>query len=157
MQKISDVTIPAVTRSSTPKTSSSQRLPASTNRLPALPTPTKEHLSVAAERARLLFGSYRKGDANDPETYTAAITAILADYPEEVIRFVTHPRTGIARVFTFLPNPADVSDFCDAVVRSFSYRERMAKASNGKSYVLVGMVEKKDGRKTVFEGKWDEV
>ena len=28
---------------------------------------------------------YRKGDANDPETYTAAITAIMAEYEPEVI------------------------------------------------------------------------
>ena len=72
-----------------------------------------DHLIFAAQRAKLLFGCYRKGDANDPETYTAAVTAILAEYPKEVIRYVTDPRTGIPRKSKFMPNPAEVSEACD--------------------------------------------
>ena len=60
-----------------------------------------------------MFGCYRKGDANDPETYTAAITAILAEYEPEVIQRVTDPRTGIPRKFKFMPNPAELSEACD--------------------------------------------
>jgi hypothetical protein len=60
-----------------------------------------------------LFGCYRKGDANDPEIYTAAITAILAEYSPEVIQRVTDPRTGIARKLKFLPAVSEVSDECD--------------------------------------------
>jgi hypothetical protein len=67
----------------------------------------------AAERARMLFGSYRKGDANDPDTYVAAVAAILADYDDDVIVRVTDPRTGIARKLKFMPNPAEVADECD--------------------------------------------
>ena len=59
-------------------------------------------LDYAAVRARILFGCYRKGDANDPETYTAAITAILAEYEPEVIQRVTDPRTGIPRQLKFM-------------------------------------------------------
>lgn len=75
-----------------------------------------ERLQYAAERARLLFGCYRKGDANDPETYTAAVTAILADYSPEVIRRVTDPRTGIPRKLKFMPNPAEVAEECEAAM-----------------------------------------
>jgi len=70
-------------------------------------------LDYAAVRARILFGCYRKGDANDPETYTAAITAILAEYEPEVIQRVTDPRTGIPRQLKFMPNPAEVAEACD--------------------------------------------
>jgi hypothetical protein len=70
-------------------------------------------VEYAAERARTLFGCYRKGDANDPETYTAAITAILAEYSPEVIQRVTDPRTGIARTNKWMPNPAEVAEACD--------------------------------------------
>lgn len=101
-----------------------------------------------------MFGCFRKGDANDPETYTAAVTAVLADYPEEVIEFATHPVTGIARVMKFLPNPAEVSDFCDAVKRCFDKRERMAQGISGRSYYLVGIRLERDGR--TFEGVWKE-
>src|ERR1019366_10620058 len=72
-----------------------------------------DHLIFAAQRAKLLFGCFRKGDANDPETYTAAVTAILAEYPKEVIHYVTDPRTGIPRKMKFMPNPAEVSEECD--------------------------------------------
>lgn len=60
-----------------------------------------------------MFGCYRKGDANDPETYTAAIAAILAEYEPEVVHRVTDPRTGIPRKMKFMPNPAEVSEFCE--------------------------------------------
>ena len=41
------------------------------------------------------------------------MTAILAEYPKEVIRYVTDPRTGIPRKSKFMPNPAEVSEACD--------------------------------------------
>lgn len=72
-----------------------------------------EIATFAAQRAKLLFGCYRKGDANDPETYTAAVTAILADYSPEVIQRVTDPRTGIPRHLKFMPNPAEVAEACE--------------------------------------------
>ena len=58
------------------------------------PSINQRQLDYAATRARLLFGCYRKGDANDPERYTAAITAIMAEYEPKVIQRVTDPRTG---------------------------------------------------------------
>lgn len=61
-----------------------------------------------------MFGCYRKGDANDPETYTAAITVILAEYAPEVVQRVTDPRTGIARKLKFLPTVAELSEECEA-------------------------------------------
>lgn len=60
----------------------------------------------------MLFGCYRKGDANDPETYTAAITAILSEYSPEVIQHVTDPRTGLARKNNWLPTVAEVDAAC---------------------------------------------
>jgi hypothetical protein len=55
-----------------PLMTSAERLPAS------MDLEAAEAASYAAERARLLLGCYRTGDANDPETYVAAITAILS-------------------------------------------------------------------------------
>jgi hypothetical protein len=72
----------------------------------------------ATERARLLFGQYRRGDANDPDIYVASVAAILADYPTETIRYVTDPRTGIAANpinpnWTGPPDIADVKRACE--------------------------------------------
>jgi hypothetical protein len=67
----------------------------------------------AAERSRLLFGCYRKGDANDPDTYVAAITAVLSRYPHDVIRDVTHPAKGLPIRCDFLPTVKEVYDACE--------------------------------------------
>lgn len=70
----------------------------------------------AAERSRLLFGCYRKGDANDPDTYVAAVTAVLAKYPRDVIRSVTHPASGLPTKLKFLPSVAEVHDACEELM-----------------------------------------
>src|SRR5437879_3079905 len=90
-------------------TISAENLPASTARQERL-------TSYAADRAKLLLGCYRTGDANDPETYVAAITAILARYPEDVITTVTHPATGLPKAKSWLSTVKEVSDACDAAV-----------------------------------------
>lgn len=68
--------------------------------------------SYAAERARLLLGCYRTGDANDPETYVAAIAAVLSKYPVWVITLVTHPATGLPSQKSWLPTIKEVADAC---------------------------------------------
>jgi hypothetical protein len=79
-----------------------------------LQTSTYQHQAeYAVERTRVMFGCYRKGDANDPDTYTAAVAAILAEYPVEVIKAVTDPRTGLPRKVSWLPTVKEVSDACD--------------------------------------------
>lgn len=83
----------------------------------------------AAERAKMLLGCYRKGDAADPDTYVAAIAAVLSEYPPEIIRRATDPRTGIASQWKWLPAVAEVKEFCEAEmgpVRREQERERLA-------------------------------
>lgn len=70
-------------------------------------------MEFAAERARLLFGCYRRGDANDPKTYVTAVAAVLADYPDETIRYVTDPRTGMASRGDWLPTVGEVKRACE--------------------------------------------
>lgn len=95
------------TKSFKPLTISAEQLPASMARQETL-------TSYAAERARLLFGCYRTGDANDPQTYVAAITAVLARYPEEIITQVTHPVTGLpGNGKGWLPTVKEVVDACN--------------------------------------------
>lgn len=100
----------------------------------SLPQPTSlstrcdpsERETYAAERASLLFKQYRKGEANDPKIYTASVAAILSDYPQETIDFVTDPRTGIAAnpidpKWTGLPDIAHVKTACE---RHDTHRQR---------------------------------
>lgn len=60
-----------------------------------------------------MFGCYRKGDANDPVTYVAAIAAVLSEYPADVVQSVTDPRRGIPGKLKWPPNPAEIIDACD--------------------------------------------
>lgn len=64
-------------------------------------------------RAKILLGCYRTGEANDPDTYVAAITAILARYPQDVMTAVTHPVTGLPSKKNWLPTVKEVVDACD--------------------------------------------
>lgn len=70
----------------------------------------------AAERARLIFGCYRRGDANDPETYTAAIAAVLAEYPPDIVMRVSDPRTGMASRCQFLPTLKELRNACEEAI-----------------------------------------
>ena len=64
----------------------------------------------------MLLGCYRTGDANDPETYVAAIAASLARFPEEIITEVTHPVDGLPARLSWLPTVKDIRDACDAAM-----------------------------------------
>lgn len=89
---------------------------------------------LAARRAAILFGCYRKADANDPDIYAAAVTAILCDYDEETVVYITDPRTGIARKSNFLPTIAEL----DKALRSHSDFVRMRDAMIAKGWRLDG-------------------
>lgn len=78
------------------------------------PPRTNCSMTVAAERAQLLLGCYRPGDANDPEIYAAGIVDILRSYPEDVVRRVTAPRTGLPGRLKWLPTIAEVRQACEA-------------------------------------------
>lgn len=66
----------------------------------------------------MLFGCYRRGDANDPDTYVAAIAAVLSVYDADLIREATDPRTGICtteKYMSFMPNAGELKVYCDGV------------------------------------------
>lgn len=80
------------------------------------------------ERSRLLFGCYRKGDANDPVIYTAAVALVLSQYPEDVVIEVTHPTKGIPSKATWMPSVAEVKKACDELMRPrIDYQARQAR------------------------------
>ena len=72
---------------------------------------------VAVERAKLLMGCYRRDDTADPDTYAAAVSAILAGYSPDVVQRVTDPRTGLASRLQWLPSVKEVRDACEELAR----------------------------------------
>lgn len=61
----------------------------------------------------------------------AAITAVLARYPEEIVTTVTHPATGLPAQKSWLPTVKEVREACEAIavpLREEQWREeRIAK------------------------------
>lgn len=90
-----------------------KQLTISVEKLPASTVRQAEISQYATDRARLLLGCYRTGDANDPETYVAAIAATLARYSEAIITAVTHPVSGLPSKKSWLPTVKEVHDACE--------------------------------------------
>lgn len=90
-------------------------------------SPTSTDPQTAANRALLLLGSYRKGDAEDPDTYATAVAAVLSQYPADVVQRVTDPRTGIAGRSKWLPNPSEVREACEAEMAHVDRAARRAR------------------------------
>lgn len=81
-----------------------------------------------------MFGCFRKGEANDPDTYVAAITATLARFPEQVITEVTHPAMGLPTKKSWLPSVKEVYEACveawepikETIVREKRIKQQLA-------------------------------
>lgn len=64
----------------------------------------------------MIFSAYRRDDFADPDGFAVQLGAVLEQYPDDVIRFVTSPRTGIQRKAKFPPTIAEIVEMCDAEV-----------------------------------------
>jgi hypothetical protein len=64
---------------------------------------------------RLLLGSYRKGEANDPEVYVSGVVRILSAYPLDVVRRVVDPLDGLPSYCDWLPKFSEVKAACDRI------------------------------------------
>lgn len=72
-----------------------------------------QHLDYATERARIMLGCYRKGEANDPQMYATAVSALLAQYSRYVIEQVTHPLLGLPSKTDFMPTLKELKAACE--------------------------------------------
>lgn len=96
-----------------PSTASWKQLTVSVEKLPASMGQQAKISTYATERAQLLLGCYRSGEANDPDTYVAAISATLARYSQQIITDVTHPVSGLPAKKSWLPTVKEVFDACE--------------------------------------------
>ncbi len=62
---------------------------------------------------KILFGAYRLDQYPDPDSFMLQCMALLADYPAQVVIYVTDPRTGIQRKKIFPPAIAEIAQACD--------------------------------------------
>ena len=92
-----------------------------------------------AKYAKLLLGSFRTGDATDPEVYAGAVIAVLADYPDDVIELVVDPRSGLPSRMNWLPTIAEIKSACEDI---HGPRRRMAEWDTEAAKLI-------EGRKTL--------
>lgn len=108
-----------------PSAESFKQLTISAEKLPASMAQQSQISAYATQRAKLLLGCYRTGDANDPDTYVAAISATLARYSEQIITDVTHPVSGLPAKKSWLPTVKEVFDACEE--KANGVREQVAR------------------------------
>jgi hypothetical protein len=83
-------------------------------------------IEKAAEKAAFaIFSSFRKSDTDDPDVYLAAVMRVLMAYPEEVMRAVADPLTGVAGEQTFLPSIAELRAALDRRYQPILTKQRI--------------------------------
>lgn len=61
----------------------------------------------------MLFSAYRTDQYADPDGFLTSLGAVLEQYPNEVIIYVTDPRTGVQRGQKWPPTIAEIVEACD--------------------------------------------
>lgn len=74
---------------------------------------TPSTLDQATSAVRSIMRVHPRTDVDDPQAYALAAAAIMSEYPAEVLKRVSDPRTGIVRHLKFLPRLAEIAEACD--------------------------------------------
>lgn len=104
-----------------------EHLQHSPSNLPCKPPSPKCDPAFVMDRIDLLMSAYRKADYSDPLKFTAQLSMILEQYPQEVVEHITSPLTGIQRRLKWPPALAEMVEACDA---EMAYRAKVAKYSS---------------------------
>lgn len=62
---------------------------------------------------KALFSAYRPDQYADPEAFMVSLGAVLEQFPDEVILYITDPRTGIQRRLKWPPTISEVVEACE--------------------------------------------
>lgn len=73
---------------------------------------------MSAAKAKQLLGQFRKSDADDPDIFITAVTALLADFPPCVVDHVCSPVTGMA---VRSPWPPSIFELREAAISHMNF------------------------------------
>lgn len=79
----------------------------------ASPKSSNANPAVVSRAIQILFSAYRRDDFADPEGFVTQLGAILSDFPEEVVIYVTSPRTGMQRRSKWPPTISEIVTACE--------------------------------------------
>jgi hypothetical protein len=77
------------------------------------PSSSKADPATVSRAIQLLFSAYRRDDFADPEGFVAQLGVILCDFSEEVVIYVTSPKTGLQRRSKWPPAISEVIEACE--------------------------------------------
>src|ERR1700742_3387067 len=86
---------------------------ASRNRSAETSLSSKDRKALILRCQLALFSSYRIDQYADAEGFKNSLGAVLEGFPDEVIRFVCDPRTGLARRMKWPPTISEVVEACE--------------------------------------------
>lgn len=69
------------------------------------------------------MGCYRKGEAENPTVYAGAVALVFGEYPDDIIRRVIDPRTGLTGRLKWLPAVSEVRDACERAMQPIRAEE----------------------------------
>jgi hypothetical protein len=121
------------------------------------PWPSPCSPQYAAERTQLLFSCFRRTEASDAKTFVTAVAAVLARYPEDIVRRVTHPVDGLPASHTFPPAIAEVKAACERLMEPV-YAERRRQLDADKTrHMLAPPVVTTEQRERATKRWFDEI
>jgi hypothetical protein len=85
----------------------------------------KSRKSLIERCQRIIFSAYRTDQYGDPEGYIDSLNLVFGQYPNEVIKYVSDPRTGVQRGCKWPPTIAEIVAACDARMGEIARLERL--------------------------------
>ena len=79
----------------------------------ATPSSSKARPTTISRGIQALFSAYRSADFADPEGFVAQLGTVLSEFSEEVVVYVTSPRTGLQRRSKWPPTLSEVLEACE--------------------------------------------
>ena len=86
--------------------------------------PSKSRMALLLRCQKTLFSAYRADQYADAEGFMNSLGAVLEQFPDEVVIFITDPRTGIQRRSKW---PPTISEVIEAGEEHARYLEKLRK------------------------------
>lgn len=88
------------------------------------------------QRQRILFSAFRADQYSDPDGYMISLGMVLEQYPDDVVVYITDPRTGVQRHLKWPPTISEVVEACDNRIAELKRNERFRNWGNNDPLLL---------------------
>lgn len=85
----------------------------------------KSRKSLIERCQRIIFSAYRTDQYGDPEGYIDSLNLVFGQYPNDVVKYVSDPRTGVQRDCEWPPTIAKIVAACDARMGEIAKLKRL--------------------------------